>query len=374
MLKKILKDLYARGPTAQAHEPIVAAQPLAHQQWLDELIGRMFQLMYNVEQDNFDSDRYRTEPPNAFFYDRHAAYFKFLLKNAAYFYTARQLLEDESSSVLFDQLLLFRILGHLHVRLPFNTPGNRDQIAIADGWRVGTEEDVGLLGNLGIFVAPSEPLPIRVKCWKENIAATFLQRQYYLDRDGIAVAPRAGDQVLDAGGCFGDTALAFAAAVGESGHVHTFDPIPKHCGIIRENLGMNPALAHRISIYEVGLSAQERLGQGQSGAEQTINPGANAFDASISTTTVDKLVEDGTIPRVDFIKMDIEGSELDALQGAERTIREFCPRLALSLYHRPEDFFTIPIWIDQLGCGYRFFLEHYSIHQEETVLYATSEH
>ena len=89
-------------------------------------------------------------------------------------------------------------------------------------------------------------------------------------------------------------------------------------------------------------------------------------------TTIDAAVAKAAAPRVDFIKMDIEGSELAALRGAEETIRRWRPKLAISLYHRYEDFITIPAWIDALGLGYRFFLDHYSIHAEETVLYATA--
>jgi hypothetical protein len=67
-----------------------------------------------------------------------------------------------------------------------------------------------------------------------------------------------------------------------------------------------------------------------------------------------------------------EGSELSALKGAETSIRRWRPKLAISLYHRPEDFFSIPLRIDSLSVGYNFFLDHYSIHNEETVLYAAA--
>ncbi len=60
----------------------------------------MFQLMHNVEQDNFDADRYRNVPTNAFFADSHAHYFAFLLKNIERFFHSRQLLEDERSRKL----------------------------------------------------------------------------------------------------------------------------------------------------------------------------------------------------------------------------------------------------------------------------------
>jgi len=77
--------------------------------------------------------------------------------------------------------------------------------------------------------------------------------------------------------------------------------------------------------------------------------------------------------RIDLIKLDIEGSELGALRGAEKSLRRWRPKLAISLYHRPEDFFAIPLWLKSLDCGYRFYLDHYSIHHEETVLYGTSD-
>lgn len=339
-------------------------------EWLDWLIARMFQLMHTHEPDNFDAERYRGQSPNTFYFNVHAAYFSFLLRNVERFFQARELLADQVSRDLFDQLILFRVMSHLHVRLPFNTPEHRGQGATADSWRVVDTDDAGLLGPLAIFLVPGKTGDIRVKCWRENVAATWLQRQYYFERDGVRIEPGPGDHIVDAGGCFGDTALEFAAVAGPSGRVHTFDPIPKHCAVIRENLAMNPALAPRIAIHEVGLAAHERVGRGRSGSEGVINPGATAFDESISTTTLDTLAANGTLPRVDFIKMDIEGSELDALKGAESVLRAQRPRLAISLYHRREDLFAIPLWIDALGVGYRFHLEHYSIHHEETVLYA----
>jgi hypothetical protein len=73
--------------------------------------------------------------------------------------------------------------------------------------------------------------------------------------------------------------------------------------------------------------------------------------------------------RVDFIKMDIEGSELEALKGAEETIRRFRPRMAISIYHKDDDYFTIPLFIRNLELGYRFYLENYTISDGETVLY-----
>jgi hypothetical protein len=58
------------------------------------------------------------------------------------------------------------------------------------------------------------------------------------------------------------------------------------------------------------------------------------------------------------------------LHGAERTIRQHRPKLAICVYHKWEDFMTIPRYLESLHAGYRFALGHYSIHAEETVLFA----
>jgi len=73
---------------------------------------------------------------------------------------------------------------------------------------------------------------------------------------------------------------------------------------------------------------------------------------------------------VTFIKMDIEGSELNALKGAEQTILKYRPRLAISVYHKPEDIWEIPSYILSLHKDYKLYLRHYSSWGNETVLYA----
>ncbi len=71
-----------------------------------------------------------------------------------------------------------------------------------------------------------------------------------------------------------------------------------------------------------------------------------------------------------FIKMDIEGSELSALRGAQNTIRKFRPKLAISIYHKPEDVIEIPTYIMELNPDYKLTIRHYTSLDNETVLYA----
>jgi len=331
----------------------------------------MFRLIHHHEPDNFDAYRYPETHRSAFFSDLHAAYLIFLIENADQFHAARGLLEDPVSRNLFDRLVLFRLLGHLHVKVPFNNPEMARQRKVPDGWKIDETGDVGMFGPLAIFSVPYKGVEIWIKGGAANVAATFLSGQYYFDRGDLRIAPEPGDHVIDGGGCFGDTALAFAQDVGPSGWVYTFDPMLKHCEIMREAFQMNVALASRIDLFDVGLASTDRRRDASHSSPQPINPGAR-LEEGLPTRTIDSLVDSNEIKRIDLIKLDIEGSELAALQGGEKSIRRWRPKLALSLYHRPEDLFSIPLWINSLDCGYRLFLDHYSIHHEETVLYATA--
>lgn len=71
-----------------------------------------------------------------------------------------------------------------------------------------------------------------------------------------------------------------------------------------------------------------------------------------------------------FIKMDIEGSELSALHGAEETIKKFKPRLAICVYHKPwEDLWAIPYFIKECVPSYKLYLKK-SHYVWESVLFA----
>ena len=87
----------------------------------------------------------------------------------------------------------------------------------------------------------------------------------------------------------------------------------------------------------------------------------------IPVTSLDVALAD---KRVTMIKMDIEGSEYNALKGSENIIRTQHPKLIICLYHKLEDIWTLPQLISELNPEYRFYIRHYSINALDTVLYA----
>ncbi|MCR5651307.1 MAG: FkbM family methyltransferase [Lachnospiraceae bacterium] len=102
----------------------------------------------------------------------------------------------------------------------------------------------------------------------------------------------------------------------------------------------------------------------------TVSSGLASMDESgdiiVPVTTIDNAVEE----KVTYIKMDIEGSEYETLIGAEHTIKQYKPKLAVCVYHKNEDMTEIPELLKKYRPDYKFFLRHHNCNVTETVLYA----
>ena len=71
-----------------------------------------------------------------------------------------------------------------------------------------------------------------------------------------------------------------------------------------------------------------------------------------------------------FLKFDIEGAELDALKGAINVIKDMTPTIAICIYHKPQDIFEIPLWINKVNSNYNFYVRTHGSDGFEFVLYA----
>jgi FkbM family methyltransferase len=181
--------------------------------------------------------------------------------------------------------------------------------------------------------------------------------------------------VLDCGGCYGDTALYFAHKAGPTGKVLSFEFVPANVKIWRRNVEMNPHLASSIKLVEAPVSSrsgEEVFIEGSGPATRVVSKPTMPDARCVETAAIDDVVSRENLERVNFIKMDIEGSELSALRGAEKTLRKFRPKLAISIYHKLPDFWEIARYLDSLDLNYRFYIRHFTIHAEETVLFAVA--
>lgn len=89
---------------------------------------------------------------------------------------------------------------------------------------------------------------------------------------------------------------------------------------------------------------------------------------SVEVVAIDDVI--ASDEKVTFIKMDIEGAELESLKGARHTIQRCKPKLAICIYHKAEDMYEIPLYIKELVPEYKLYVRHHSNGASETVLYA----
>lgn len=210
---------------------------------------------------------------------------------------------------------------------------------------------------------------LQVLCFPLSVMINFSEEQYRYRKD---VMVEEGDYVLDCGACFGDTSLYFANKAGLTGKVFAFEFLRENLEILDMNLELNPKYKDVISVVTKPISdvsGKEMFVVPYGPATKIVSEKIDGAETVI-TTTIDDFILENDIQKVDFIKMDIEGSELDALEGASETIKNFKPKLAICIYHKAKDAWTIPQYIKSLVPEYNLYLDNYTINNEEFVLYA----
>ena len=303
-----------------------------------------------------------------------------LYLNMPKFFKAYQLLNDKESKELFIRLILYKILGWKHIKIKHDCGWSdiKKLFLSVEKFYVGLSEIAvknHLHGNLNHYEhVPVGSKKITLDCWEGSIVYALLKKQYYFERNEIHIKPSIGDSIIDAGGGFGDTSIIFANEIGEHGKVYVFDPLPIHGAIIRKNIKQNQ-LKDQVFYFPYAVSECSNNIKFIGEFSQNLNPGFRLpDDSTFPITSIDDFIHNHGVNKVDFIKMDIEGHELSALKGAIRTLKKFKPKLAISIYHCNEDFYSIPLWITQaLGGVYHFYIEHYTIYAEETILYAIAD-
>ena len=283
---------------------------------------------------------------------------------------------NAESRDLLVKIIAYRILGYSKVKLPFNNEQYWRSLELVKTLKEGNEtyDPHFMHFILDKFNLVGIGYDIKFFFSEIGVAIDFIAEQYAYKVNGKAVVEATdGDIVLDVGGCWGDTALYFATKVGESGKVYSFEFIPDNIKLHNINTALNPKINKRIEVIpnpvsEVSGTSVYFLDRGP-GSNIQFTP-FEGQTGSAETISIDDFVEKYNVPRVDYIKMDIEGAESGALKGAEKTIKKFKPKLAIATYHSMEDFAGIPTWILNLNVGYELFIGHYTIHAEETVCFA----
>lgn len=177
-------------------------------------------------------------------------------------------------------------------------------------------------------------------------------------------SPQKDEVFIDGGAFNGNTILDFISWTNKKyNKIYAFEPLNEMYKYIEERIEKEHLPG--VELFQNGLwNKRSSLSFSEKQAGSYI---AETGTTVISGITLDEIVGE---EKVTFIKLDVEGSELNALKGARNTIRNNKPRLAICIYHKPEDIFEIPAFILELVPEYKFNIRHYGSNMWETVLYA----
>ena len=215
-----------------------------------------------------------------------------------------------------------------------------------------------LTGEIGIA---ADKICMGIYDWRNNRAQYF---DYFEAND---------NEVFVDCGCFdGATCYSFAAWCGHKGfdRIYSFEADPKNYARCKELL----APLGKCELYPYGTSdSAKKVYFASDGFETSCiiskeEAEKRNFEGveQIETRALDNVLNG---KRVTFIKMDIEGAEYEALIGARRLIMENRPRMAISVYHKYEDFVTLADLVLGMHPDYRISFRHYGFDDLETVMY-----
>jgi len=165
-----------------------------------------------------------------------------------------------------------------------------------------------------------------------------------------------GDIVLDCGASDGDFTRESLKAGAKLVVAIEVSPTSVEC--IRRNL-VAEAASGRVIVYAKGVWDHDdaltlHVDNSNFAANSVVMHSLAAHAAgTVPLTTIDRIVEELRLPRVDFIKMDVEGAEVRAIGDANETLTRFKPRLAIATEHTPEDERTIPAKVHEVRADYQ---------------------
>lgn len=176
---------------------------------------------------------------------------------------------------------------------------------------------------------------------------------------------------IDCGAYDGNTIDDFLKYCREYKKIIAFEPDPSNFYSLSKKYDNNPKIdLINAGVYDKdGVITFETCGDG--GSRISNSTSSDTFDTNVVTIQI-RAIDGLNLEEVSFIKMDIEGVELNALKGAEKTILRDKPKLAICIYHSNEDMIYIAEYIHNLVPEYKIYVRQHLHYPEtyETVLYA----
>lgn len=169
------------------------------------------------------------------------------------------------------------------------------------------------------------------------------------------IKPYPESTYVDIGAYNGDTIREFSSYSGESISVHAFEPDArnfKKLSLYTQECSIKDITLHNAAAWDKNESITFFSRSGRNSASTTSHAGAKPNE-------VQGLTPDSVTEKADFIKIDAEGADINALCGCKRLISEHSPTLCVAAYHRTEDYFAIPEYILSLNDSYKVYFRHF---------------
>ena len=200
--------------------------------------------------------------------------------------------------------------------------------------------------------------------YKQEYTEEIIEPEQYFD-DEIYQLPE-NYNFVDAGSYIGDTVQSLVKRREVPRKIICIDPIKQNIEKLKMYIEQNKY--DFVDIYECAISNCRGEvyydDENSMSARQGNNQGQRVICDSIDNICMKKY------PKIHMIKMDIEGSEIEALKGARQIIQRDQPILAICVYHKEDDFYTIPMLIKEIYPEYKLYFRHYELSDEETVCFA----
>jgi len=175
--------------------------------------------------------------------------------------------------------------------------------------------------------------------------------------------PRFADKLrlIDCGAHIGTSIEKFQAAGYEIEALAAFEPDPGNFGLLsQKSFGQAPTSFFPLGVWSSNVQLRFTAAGTMGSAIQSDG------DTLIQCASIDQTLRHFA---PNLIKMDVEGAEMEALKGAERTLRQYQPNLCISLYHRPEQLLDIPLYLHSLAPAYTYQLRVHEFNTFGVVLY-----
>jgi len=198
---------------------------------------------------------------------------------------------------------------------------------------------------------------------KSNILKSHTMVKQYFGLNFLKPLPN--EVYIDVGCMDGETLVQFKEwCAGKYKKLYALEPDATNCNDAKNTI-LKKSIQRVILINKGAWKCNDILS-----FSATANGSSNLNESGLIKVDVVALDDIVGEEMVTYIKMDIEGAELNALMGAQHVISKNKPRLAICIYHKPEDILEIPLYLLQIVPSYKFYLRHHSQFYTETVLYA----